>query len=541
MNNSIMDFPIPKNEPVLDYLPNSNETRALKAELAKLSSTVLEIGPVINGKVCHTGKIVEVRAPHKTDLLLAKCHMAGPSEIARAIEGAKGAWRAWSETRYEDRAAVFLKAAELLTTKYRYKLNAATMLGQSKTCHQAEIDSACELIDFLRFNTVFQEEIYSVQPLSTGAQSNRIEYRALEGFVFAVTPFNFTAIAGNLPTSAALMGNAVLWKPATTALLSGYFIMELLKEAGLPDGVIQFVPGSGAAVGGAALAHTDLAGIHFTGSTGVFQQMWSTVGQNIAKYKNYPRIVGETGGKDFVFAHPSADIDVLVTSCLRGAFEYQGQKCSAASRAYIPKSLAPQFRERLLSEIATIKQGDVADFRNFMGAVIDESSYENISGDIEQARKDASAKVLCGGKSKDTSGYFILPTLIEATDPAYRTLCEEIFGPVLSFYVYDDNRFEDTLKICDSTSPYALTGSIISQDRNAIIKASKALEHAAGNFYINNKPTGAVVGQQPFGGSRASGTNDKAGSIYNLLRWTSMRTVSETYAPPTNYRYPFLA
>ena len=540
MNNSIMDFPIPKNEPVLEYLPNSNETRALKAELAKLSSTVLEIGPVINGKVCHTGKTVDVRAPHKKDLLLAKCHMAGPSEIARAIEGARAAWKGWSETRFEDRAAVFLKAAELLTTKYRYKLNAATMLGQSKTCHQAEIDSACELIDFLRFNTVFQEEIYSVQPLSTGAQSNRIEYRALEGFVFAVTPFNFTAIAGNLPTSAALMGNVVLWKPATTALLSGYFIMELLKEAGLPDGVIQFVPGSGAAVGGAALAHTDLAGIHFTGSTGVFQQMWGTVGQNIARYKNYPRIVGETGGKDFVIAHNSSDPKAVAVALGRGAFEYQGQKCSAASRAYIPKSMWGEVRDHLVADLKNMPMGTPEDFRNFVNAVIDEKAFDKISNYIVEAKKSDQVKVIAGGNFDKSKGYFIEPTVLEVSDPMYITMCEEIFGPVLTIFVYEDKDFSKILDIANATSPYALTGAIFANDRAALALANDKLSHAAGNYYINDKPTGAVVGQQPFGGGRASGTNDKAGSMINLYRWLSPRTLKENMVPPTDFRYPFL-
>jgi 1-pyrroline-5-carboxylate dehydrogenase len=414
------------------------------------------------------------------------------------------------------------------------------MLGQSKTCHQAEIDSACELIDFLRFNVHFQQQIYSIQPKSPPGQHNQMEYRPLEGFVFAVTPFNFTAIAGNLPTSAALMGNVVLWKPASTAVYSAHFIMKLLEESGLPPGVIQFLPGSGSQVGDPVLASPDFAGVHFTGSTRVFQGMWKTIGENIANYRSYPRIVGETGGKDFVFAHPSADPAVLATAMLRGAFEYQGQKCSAASRAYIPKSLWPELKERMVAEMKTMKVGDVADFSNFMGAVIDRKSFDNIQGYIEGVRKSSDAKIIAGGKCDATEGYFVEPTLIEAKNPEYRTMCEEIFGPVLSVYVYDDEKFEETLELCDRTSPYALTGCILSQDRSAIVRATEVLSQAAGNFYINNKPTGAVVGQQPFGGARGSGTNDKAGSIFNLLRWTSVRTLSETFHPPTDYRYPFL-
>jgi 1-pyrroline-5-carboxylate dehydrogenase len=540
MNNLRIEFPPPKNEPVLEYKPGSAETKALKNELTRLSGLGLEMGPVINGKLCKTGNTIEVRSPHNRNLLLGNCHQVGSDEIDAAIAGAKKAWNSWSKTAYEERAAIFLKAAELLTTKYRFTLNAATMLGQSKTCHQAEIDSACELIDFLRFNVSFQQSIYSNQPLSTSASSNRMEYRALEGFVFAVTPFNFTAIAGNLPTSAALMGNVVIWKPASTALFSGQFIMNLLQEAGLPDGVIQYLPGSGSTVGASVMSNPALAGIHFTGSTSVFNQMWETVGRNIGNYRGYPRIVGETGGKDFIFAHPSADLDVLVTACVRGAFEYQGQKCSAASRVYVPKSLAPAFKEKLIAELKTIRVGDVADFQNYMGAVIDEKSYRKILGYIDAATQAKDAEVWCGGKHEDSSGYFIRPTVIETTNPSYKTMVEEIFGPVLTVFVYDDAKFEETLRICDATSPYALTGAILARDRAAIIKASDILEHAAGNFYINNKPTGAVVGQQPFGGSRASGTNDKAGSIYNLLRWTSIRTVSETFAPPTTYGYPFL-
>lgn len=537
---AVMTSANPTNEPVLEYLPGSPETSALKKALDQLSRGGVEMGPIIDGKLVRTGKTVEVRSPHRKSLLLGLCHQAGPEDVQNAIEGAARAWKSWSKTPAKERAAVFQRAAELLATKYRYTLNAATMLGQSKTCHQAEIDSACELIDFLRFNAAFQSQVAQVQPLSVPGIRNRMEYRALEGFVFAVTPFNFTAIAGNLPTSAALMGNTVLWKPATTSLYSGHFIMEILKEAGLPDGVIQYLPGSGAAIGKVALGHQDLAGIHFTGSTSVFHQMWQTVGANIGKYRNYPRLVGETGGKDFVLAHSSADLEVLVAACVRGAFEYQGQKCSAASRAYIPKSLASRFKEHMVAELKTVRVGDVADFQNFMGAVIDEASYKSILGYVDHAKSAKNAEVLFGGKHADDSGYFISPTLIEAKDPGYRTMCEEIFGPVLTMYVYDDKDFEKIMGIVDTTSPYALTGAVIAEDQKAIDRASDVLEHAAGNFYINNKPTGAVVGQQPFGGGRASGTNDKAGSIYNLIRWTSIRTVSETETPPKDYRYPFM-
>jgi 1-pyrroline-5-carboxylate dehydrogenase len=540
MDNLRASVPLPRNEPVLSYAPGQPETQALQRALADLSYTETEIAPILHGAEVRTGKTIPIHSPHRLEKRLGVYHEAGNQEVQKAIEYAKRAALGWAQTPASDRAAIFLRAAELLATKLRFRLNAATMLGQSKTCHQAEIDSACELIDFLRFNVSFQEQIYSIQPESAPGMWNRLEYRPLEGFVFAVTPFNFTAIAGNLPTSAALMGNVVLWKPASSAVYSGYFLMKLLEEAGLPPGVIQFLPGRGGAVGDPILKHPDLAGVHFTGSTGVFQQMWKTIGENISTYRSYPRIVGETGGKDFVFVHPSADVNVAVTALLRGAFEYQGQKCSAASRAYIARSLWPQVCEKLVAEMRTIRMGDVSDFSNFMGAVIDRKAFDSIQGYIEFVKASSDAHILQGGGCDSKQGYFIEPTLVETTNPRFRTMCEEIFGPVLTVYVYEDGDFEDVLEICDATSPYALTGCILAQDQEAIRKARTALFQSAGNFYINNKPTGAVVGQQPFGGARASGTNDKAGSVYNLMRWTSLRTVSETFAPPTDYRYPFL-
>lgn len=540
MDNQRSVAPRPRNESVLSYAPGAPETQALKKALADLSSSEVEIAPILHGSEVRTGKTVPIHSPHRLEKRLGVYHEAGAEEVQKAIEFSKRAAASWARTPATDRAAIFLRAAELLATKYRFILNAATMLGQSKTCHQAEIDSACELIDFLRFNVHFQEQIYSIQPESAPGMWNRLEYRPLEGFVFAVTPFNFTAIAGNLPTSAALMGNVVLWKPASTAVYSGYFIMKLLEEAGLPPGVIQFLPGSGGTVGDPVLAHSDLAGVHFTGSTRVFHSMWKTIGSNIASYRSYPRIVGETGGKDFIFVHASADADIVAAALLRGAFEYQGQKCSAASRAYIPRSLWNEVRDRLIADMKTIKMGDVSDFSNFMGAVIDKKAFESIQGYIEKAKTSSDAKILQGGGCRSEKGYFIEPTLIETTNPQYRTMCEEIFGPILTVHVYEDSEFEEMLEVCDATSPYALTGSIIARDREAIRTASNLLVNSAGNFYINNKCTGAVVGQQPFGGARASGTNDKAGSVYNLLRWTSLRTLSETFAPPTDYRYPFL-
>ncbi|MBM4315881.1 MAG: L-glutamate gamma-semialdehyde dehydrogenase [Deltaproteobacteria bacterium] len=541
MNNCNSQISVPKNEPVLNYTPESNETKELKKALSSLSGVETEVSPVINGKAVRTGKTDAITQPHKHQHKLGLYHKAGPEEVRSAIQGAMAVAKDWAAMPASSRAAIFLKAAELLSTKYRPILNAATMLGQSKTCYQAEIDSACEMIDFLRFNCYFQEQMYSMQPLSGPGMWNHMEYRPLEGFVFAVTPFNFTAIAGNLTTSAALLGNVVVWKPASTAVYSGHFIMKLLEEAGLPPGVIQFVPGSGAAVGDLCLKDPNLAGVHFTGSTGVFQDMWKNIGNQIHHYRSYPRIVGETGGKDFVFAHPSADVEGLVANTIRGAFEYQGQKCSAASRAYIPKSLWKEVKERIIAEVKTIKMGDVADFRNFMGAVIDKKSFDNIRRYIEGVKNSSEAEVIVGGNCRDEEGYFVEPTIIETKNPAYQTMCEEIFGPVLTVYAYDDDKYEETLRLCDATSPYALTGCIWAQDRKAIDTALRILHQSAGNFYINNKPTGAVVGQQPFGGARGSGTNDKAGSLLNLLRWVSVRTVSETFAPPKNYRYPFMA
>ncbi len=541
MNHCISQSPTPKNEPVLNYAPDSLETKDLKTSLRALSGSETEVPLVINGKAVRTGKTETITPPHKQSHKLGHYHKAGPEEVKAAISGALAVAKDWALMPYEARAAIFLKAAELLSTKYRPILNAATMLGQSKSCYQAEIDSACELIDFLRFNVHFQEQMYSMQPLSAPGIWNRMEYRPLEGFVFAVTPFNFTAIAGNLTTSAALLGNVVVWKPASTAVYSGHFIMKLLEESGLPPGVIQFLPGSGADVGDLCIKDRNLAGVHFTGSTGVFQGIWKNIGNQIHQYRSYPRIVGETGGKDFVFAHPSADVEGLVAAIVRGAFEYQGQKCSAASRAYIPKSIWKEVKEKLVAEVKTIKVGDIADFTNFMGAVIDKRSFENIRGYIDEVKKSSDAEIIVGGKCNDEEGYFIEPTIIETKNPVYRTMSEEIFGPVMTIYVYEDNKFEETLKICDETSPYALTGCIWAQDRAAIVIALKKLSQSAGNFYINNKPTGAVVGQQPFGGARGSGTNDKAGSLLNLLRWVSVRTVSETFTPPRNYRYPYMA
>ena len=540
MDNSLPLVPEPRNEPVLNYLPDSPETMMLKKQLVALASSEIEIPILINGKEVRTGKLASCHVPHDHKKKLATYHKAGPEQVKAAIEGALKAQASWARTPASERASIFLKAAELLAGKYRPILNAATMLGQSKTCYQAEIDAACELIDFFRFNVHFQQQIYGIQPSSAPGFWNRMEYRPLEGFVFAVTPFNFTSIGGNLSTSPAMLGNVVLWKPASSSVYSNYFIMKLLQEAGLPPGVIQFVPGSGAEVGDPVIADKNLAGIHFTGSTKVFQQMWKDIGSNIQNYRSYPRIVGETGGKNFVFAHLSADVEVLTTALIRGAFEYQGQKCSAASRAYIPKSLWPKLKDRLIAEIKTIKMGDVTDFRNFMGAVIDRGSFDNIRDYIDGAKKSSEAEIVVGGGCDDSLGFFVEPTIIKVDNPKYRTMVEEIFGPVLTLYVYDDEKWEEMLAVCDSSSPYALTGAILGQDRSFVQKATAALTNSAGNFYINNKPTGAVVNQQPFGGARGSGTNDKAGSLFNLVRWVSVRTVSETFAPPTSFRYPFM-
>ncbi len=540
MSAGIFSVPSPRNEPVLGYAPGSAERRALSAQLDKMSSEVVEITPRIGGAKVATGETAETVMPHDHRRVLAVWHKARAKEVARAIDAALAAHRDWSRMDWHDRAAIFLKAADLLAGPARMVLNAATMLGQSKTVHQAEIDAACELIDFWRFNVAYAEEIYRQQPQSSPGCWNRIEHRPLEGFVLAVTPFNFTSIAGNLPTAPALMGNTVVWKPASSAVYAAHVIMEILESAGLPPGVVNMVPGDGAEVGQAALASADLAGIHFTGSTATFQGMWEVVGKNIRRYRGYPRVVGETGGKDFVLAHASADVAALVTALTRGAFEYQGQKCSAASRAFVPVSLWPETKKRLLEQIGEIRVGDVADFRNFMGAVIDRNAFRSIKGYIDFARTSPDAEILAGGGCDDVTGYFVEPTVVLARRPDLKLMREEIFGPVLTVYVYEDHDLDEALALCDRGSPYALTGAIFARDRAAIVRMTQALTHAAGNFYINDKPTGAVVGQQPFGGARASGTNDKAGSALNLLRWVSPRTIKETFVPPTDFAYPFM-
>ncbi len=533
-------LPLPQNEPILSYAPGTSERAELKAALAKMAGEAPDVAHVVGEKKLHEGDPFDVRAPHAHRTVLARAHKGGGKVANKAIEAAVAAAPMWAAMPFDERARIFQRAADLLAGPWRQTLNAATMLGQSKTAHQAEIDSACELIDFLRFNVAFASRL-AEQPISPVGVKNALELRPLEGFVFAITPFNFTAIGGNLPTAPAIMGNTVVWKPASTATLSAHWFAELLEAAGLPPGVINVVYGEGGPIGEAVLASQHLAGIHFTGSTGLFQSIWRTVGENIAKYKVYPRIVGETGGKDFVFAHPSAEVDALAVALLRGAYEYQGQKCSAASRAYVPKSIWPAVRERLVAMIGEIKIGDVADFRNFMGAVINEKSWNELFAWVERARKDPTCTVLADrGWSKET-GWFAGPTLIEVSDPKHDLMQTELFGPVLTAFVYDDSRVDETLRIVDETSPYALTGAIFARDRSAIAHASRVLRQAAGNFYINDKPTGAVVGQQPFGGARASGTNDKAGASYNLLRWASPRVVKETFVPPTTWSYPFLA
>ncbi len=540
MHNAYFDYDEPINEPVKSYAPGSVERFALQDAIAELKSTQRDIPMYINGKEVRTDNTGEIRPPHEKGHLLGHFHAGEKKHIDEAIDAALTARAKWADTPWEHRAAVFLKAADLLATKYRYRMNATTMLGQSKNAYQAEIDSACELIDFLRFNVHYLSEIYRQQPTSVDGLHNRLEYRPLEGFVLAVTPFNFTAIGGNLPTSAALCGNVCVWKPANTQIYSASIFMEILIEAGLPAGVINLVYVDGPTVGEACFSHPDFAGVHFTGSTGVFQTMWKTIGNNIAKYKSYPRIVGETGGKDFIMAHPSSDVEALVTALVRGAFEYQGQKCSAASRAYIPSNIADEVKERLVAELKTLKMGPVDDFTNFINAVIDERSYNSIVKYIDGVNDSKDADILHGGSYSSDKGWFIEPTVIEAKDPKYTTMCEEIFGPVLTIYVYEADKWEETLDIVNTTSPYALTGAIFSQDRYAAEVMTKKLVNAAGNFYINDKPTGAVVGQQPFGGARASGTNDKAGSALNLYRWLSARTIKETYVPATDYRYPFM-
>ena len=540
MNNARVTVPVPRNEPVLGYAPGSPEKAALKSQLQTFAAGSVEIPLIIGGREVTTGDLGTCILPHDHQKQVAAYHRGNADTVNQAIAAAAAARPGWSEMSWESRAAIFLKAAELLAGRYRPIVNAATMLNQSKTVFQAEIDAACELIDFWRFNVSYLPEIYGQQPESAAGIWNYVEYRALEGFVLAVTPFNFTSIAGNLPTSPAMMGNTVVWKPASTAVFSAYWLMKLLEEAGLPPGVINLVPGSGGQIGGPAMAHPDLGGVHFTGSTEVFQGMWRAVGGNIAGYRSYPRIVGETGGKDFVFAHASADPHELTANLIRGAFEYQGQKCSAASRAYVPESLWNRCRDEVVAEVEAIAYGDVTDFTNFMGAVIDKASYDKLKGYVDAARTDSDADVICGGVCDDGTGYFISPTIIQARDPRYVTMETELFGPVLTVHVYKDGDYEETLDICDRTSPYGLTGAIFGRDRAAIGLAADRLRHAAGNFYINDKPTGAVVGQQPFGGSRASGTNDKAGSAQNLLRWVSTRTTKETFVPVRDYRYPHM-
>ena len=534
-------IPIPQNEPVRSYAPGSPERDELKRVLRDLSSRQIEIPLIIGGKEIRTGQTVDAVMPHCHQHVLAKVHQAGPKEVAAAVAAARAAWPAWAAASLEERAAVFLKAADLLAGKYRATVNAATMLGQSKTSHQAEIDAACELIDFYRFNPHFAERIHAEQPLSVPGTWNQLDYRPLEGFVYAITPFNFTSIGGNLPTAPALMGTTVVWKPAGTAVYSNYFVMKLLEEAGLPAGVINFLPGQASQISAALLADPHLGGIHFTGSTEVFQWLWETVTQHLRGYTDYPRLVGETGGKDFILAHASADPDALATAIVRGAFEYQGQKCSAASRAYVPDSLWPAVRERVLGMLERVRMGDPADFRNFMGAVIDRKAFDKIKQYIDEARTAAGVKVLFGGVADASEGFFIQPTLLQVEDPAYRTMCEEIFGPVLSLHIYPEARWSETLRLVDATSPYALTGAVFARERSAVADAQRALRYTAGNFYVNDKPTGAVVGQQPFGGARASGTNDKAGSFLNLIRWVSARAVKENFAPPGDFAYPFMA
>ena len=533
-------YPMPQNEPVHSYAPGSAERKALQQTLKALKKEQADIPMYIGGNEVRTGKTVAIHPPHEISHTLGHFHAGDESHVHLAIEAALKAQESWAAMSWENRANIFLRAADLIATKYRYHMNGTTMLGQSKNAFQAEIDAACELIDFLRFNVHFLSEIYKQQPISAPGMHNRTEWRPLEGFVLAITPFNFTAIGGNLPTSAAMCGNVVVWKPANTQVYSAQMFMRILKEAGLPDGVINLIYVDGPTLRKVCFAHRDFAGVHFTGSTGVFNNMWKTIGENIPNYKSYPRIVGETGGKDFVVAHHSADPKVVATALLRGAFEYQGQKCSAASRAYIPASMADEVKGLLKEGVETFKVGTTEDFGNFVNAVIDEKSFDKIAAYIDAAKQSNDAKIIAGGTYDKKKGYFINPTVIEALDPQYVTMCEEIFGPVLTIYVYDDAQFESTLELVDRTSPYALTGSIIAQDRYAVELAIKKLRNAAGNFYINDKPTGAVVGQQPFGGARASGTNDKAGSMINLYRWLSARTIKETFVPPTDYRYPFL-
>lgn len=540
MNNSIPIFEMPQNEPILNYEPGSKEKEELKRKISDLKNQKIEIPLIIGGKEIKTGDLGKCIMPHDHQHILAEYHKAGEKEIKMAIESALEAKKIWNEFSWVDRLSIFKKAADLLSTSWRPTLNAATMLAQSKNVFQAEIDSACELIDFLRFNSYYATRIYMDQPKSVKGSWNRLEYRPLEGFIFSVTPFNFTSIAGNLPTAPAIMGNTVLWKPASSAVYSAYFFMKLLQEAGLPDGIINFIPAPGSKIGDLVLNDSNFAGLHFTGSNSTFQKMWQNIGNNIENYKSYPRIVGETGGKDFIVAHESSKIEPLVTALIRGAFEYQGQKCSAVSRAYIPNNIWTTVREKLISDLKEIKMGTPEDFTNFMNAVIDKGAFDKIKSYIEFAKNSSDAEIIFGGKCDDSVGYYIEPTVILTSNPKFKTMQEEIFGPVLTIYVYDSKEYEETLKLCDETSPYGLTGAIFAQDRKAIIKAEKILVNAAGNFYINDKPTGAVVAQQPFGGARASGTNDKAGSMINLLRWVSIRTIKENFIPAEDFKYPFM-
>lgn len=540
MANAFFQVPIPVNEPVKSYAPGTPERAALKAQLAAYKATTIEVPMVINGKEVHTDTKVAMYPPHETKHLLGHYSKGDASHVQAAIDAALAAKEAWENTSWQHRAAVFLKAAELLAGPYRAKINASTMLAQSKNAYQAEIDAACELIDFFRYNVQYMTDLYSEQPESNPGMWNRLEHRPLEGFVFAITPFNFTSICANLCAAPAMMGNVVVWKPAEAQVYSAKVIMDLFKDAGLPDGVINLVLTDGPEAGDIIFNHKEFAGLHFTGSTGVFQHLWKTIGNNIHKYNAYPRIVGETGGKDYIMVHPSANADQVATALVRGAFEYQGQKCSAASRAYIPKSLWAAIEPLVKKDLASMKVGTVEDFSNFINAVITEASFDKIAAYIDQAKADAGVEIVAGGSYDKSEGYFIDPTVLRVDDPKYRTMCEEIFGPVLTIHVYDDADFEATLDILDESSPYALTGALFATDRQVIEKAAHRLRHTAGNFYINDKPTGAVVGQQPFGGGRASGTNDKAGSILNLLRWVSPRTIKETFNPPTDYRYPFL-
>ncbi len=540
MNNSIFKFPKPQNEPILNYEPGSKERKALKAKIEELQNQQIEIPLIIGGKEIKTGDTGTVTMPENHQHVLATYHKAQAEHVKLAIEESQKAHKIWAEMPFIERASIMLKVAELIATKYRTLMNAATMLGQGKTAFQAEIDSACETIDFLRFNTYYASQIYSEQPDSSKGVINRMEYRALEGFIFAISPFNFTAIASNLSMAPALMGNVVVWKPATTAILSNYYLMQIYKEAGLPDGVINFIPGKGSVIGKEIFTSEHFAGVHFTGSTSTFNHFWKEIGTNMATYKAYPRIVGETGGKDFVFVHKSADPKQVITAITRGAFEYQGQKCSAASRAYIPKSLWDEIYAGVKRDLEEIKMGSVTDFTNFLTAVIDESAFDSIEAYIQKAKDADDAEVILGGNCDKSTGYFIEPTVILTSNPHFVTMEEEIFGPVITIFLYDDEKFEETLEICNTTSPYALTGSIFALDRLAVQTAYNALRYSAGNFYINDKPTGAVVNQQPFGGARASGTNDKAGSYLNLVRWINTRTVKETFVAPTDYRYPFL-